>query len=173
MVVDYICDFLDKLSCHFCNVNVYVAPGNHSRINPKKEQDLTHENMDNLLIPFIRARMQNYENIRCYTNDIEQTMAIFPVRNINVAAVHGDKDPFNDVANRINKLLRTRIDLIVTGHRHTNAFKSDGDVKVVQSGCLSGCDEYALNNRLREKPEQVVCVISEQHGLDCIYDIKF
>ncbi len=173
MVMDYICDFLDALSRKFNQVNVYVAPGNHSRINAKKEQDLAHENMDNLIIPFLRGRMQNYGNIHCYTNEVEQSIAIFPVRNINVAAVHGDKDSFGVVADRINKLLRTRIDLIITGHKHTNQLYTDADVKVIQSGCLSGTDEYALNNRLRNKPEQAVCVISESEGLDCLYDVKF
>lgn len=173
MVTDYICDFLAQLSYRFNRVNVYVAPGNHSRINPKKDQDIAHENMDNLIIPFLRAKMQNFDNIYCFENGIEQSMAVFPIYNINVCAVHGDKDSFEGVADRINKLLRTRIDLIVTGHRHTNQMRTDGDVKVIQSGCISGSDEYAINNRMRNRPEQAVCVITEREGLDCVYDIKF
>lgn len=173
IVTDYVCDFLAELSYRFENIYVYVAPGNHSRINAKKDQDLTHENMDNLLIPFLRAKMQNFGNISFYDNSVEQSMAVFPVYNINVCAIHGDKDTFENVADRINKFLRVRIDLIITGHKHTNQFKTDGDVKVVQSGCISGSDEYALNNRMRNRPEQAVCVITEEEGLDCIYDIKF
>lgn len=173
MATDYICDFISVLSGRFKEVNVYVAPGNHSRINAKKEQDIAHENMDNLVIPFISARMQNYPNVHCFTNDIEQSMAVFPVRGINVVAVHGDKDAFSSVADNINKLLRTRVDLIITGHLHTLALKTDADVKVVQSGCLSGSDEFAINHRLRGKPEQAICIISDEEGLDCIYDVKF
>lgn len=173
MVTDYICDFLAELSYKFQNVHVYVAPGNHSRINPKKDQDLAHENMDNLLIPFLKAKMQNFENIDCHSNDIEQSMAVFPVYHINVCAIHGDKDPFDNAADRINKFLKLGIDLIITGHKHTNQFRTDADVKCVQSGCLSGPDEFAINNRMRNRPEQAVCVITETEGLDCIYDIKF
>lgn len=173
IVTDYVCDFLAELSYRFEYIHVYVAPGNHSRINAKKDQDLTHENMDNLLLPFLRAKMQNFGNISFYDNSVEQSMAVFSVYNINVCAVHGDKDTFENVADRINKFLRVRIDLIITGHKHTNQFKTDGDVKVVQSGCISGSDEYALNNRMRNRPEQAVCVITEEEGLDCIYDIKF
>ena len=173
MVTDYICDFLDKLSRKFNSVYVYVAPGNHSRINAKKEQDLAHENMDNLLIPFISARMQNYPNVKCEDNKYEQGVALFSVRGLNVAAVHGDKDPFDKVVDRLSKMLQVHIDLILIGHLHTNKFYTDADVKIVQSGCLSGSDEFAINHRLRNRPEQAVCVISEQEGLDCIYDIKF
>lgn len=173
MVSDYICDFLSALSYKFKNVNVYVAPGNHSRINPKKDESLTHENLDNLLIPFVRAKMQNYENVNCYDNGVEQTMAVFPVYSLNVVAVHGDKDPLDKVADRINGLLRVRVGLIITGHKHTNQLVTTADVKCVQSGCLSGSDEYSLNNRMRNRPEQAVCVVTEREGLDCIYDIKF
>jgi len=173
MVVDYICDFLDALSRKFRHVNVYVAPGNHSRIHAKKDESLAHENFDNLVIPFLRGKMQNYPNIHCYTNDIEQSMAIFPVRGINVASVHGDKDSFATVADRLNKLLRTRIDCIITGHKHTFAVNTSADVTVIQSGCLCGTDSFALDNRLRNKPEQAVCIVSEAEGLDCIYNVKF
>lgn len=173
MVTDYICDFLAELAYNFEIVNVYVAPGNHSRINPKKEQDIAHENMDNLIIPFVRARMQQFSNVYCWDNDIEQSIALFSVHNINVAAIHGDKDPFETAADRINKFLRVRVDLIITGHKHTNQFRTSADVKCVQSGCLHGSDEYAINNRLRNRPEQAVCIITEKEGLDCIYDIKF
>ena len=172
-VTDYICDFLGELSTVFANVNVYVAPGNHSRVVPKKDQALAHENMDNLIIPFLRAKMQNYSTVHFYDNDIDSSVAVFPVRYINVAAVHGDRDSFESVADNLNKLLRIKLDLIITGHRHTNKMMTVSDVKVIQSGCLSGSDEYALNNRLRNRPEQTVCVVSDSEGLDCVYDIKF
>ena len=124
MVVDYICDFLDALSRKFRHVNVYVAPGNHSRIHAKKDESLAHENFDNF-------------------------------------------------ADRLNKLLRTRIDCIITGHKHTFAVNTSADVTVIQSGCLCGTDSFALDNRLRNKPEQAVCIVSEVEGLDCIYNVKF
>lgn len=173
MVTDYICDFLLQLSARFANVNVYVAPGNHSRVVAKKDQSVVHENLDNLIIPFLRAKLQNFDNIHFYDNNVDPSIVVFPVRYINVAAVHGDRDSLDNVADNLSKLLRVKLDLILTGHRHTNRMITSSDVKVVQSGCLSGSDEYALNARLRNRPEQVVCIISETEGLDCIYDIKF
>ena len=173
MVVDYICDFLAELSYTFENVNVYVAPRNHSRINPKKDQNLEHENLDNLLLPFLTAKLQLFNNVHCYENDIEQTMAVFSVYDINVVAIHGDKDPFKHAADLINKFLKMNVGLIITGHKHTNQLTTSADVKCVQSGCLSGPDEFSLNNRMRNRPEQAVCVVTAREGLDCIYDIKF
>ena len=154
-------------------MNVYVVPGNHSRITPKKDESLAHENMDNLLIPFLQAKLQNYKNVICHKNDIEQGVAIFSVRNINVFAIHGDKDSFGVAADNMRKMFGIKPNIILTGHRHTNALMTDYDTKVVQSGCLSGSDQYCIEKRLNNKPEQAVCVISETEGLDCIYDIKF
>lgn len=173
MATDYICEFLGNLSSHFEDINVYVAPGNHSRINPKKEQDLAHENMDNLIIPFIKARLQNYDNIHCFTNDIEQSMAMFTVRNLCIVGIHGDKDSPDKVINNLWNMYHAKVDIVLLGHRHTNAMLTCGDVKVVQSGCLCGTDSYAVDIRKSNRPEQAVIVISEKEGLDCIYDIKF
>lgn len=172
-IIYHIADFLILLSEKFENVNVYVAPGNHSRINPKKEDGLDKENIDNLIIPFLEAKLQNYMNIRCYKNNMDHSVAIFTVRNRMCAAVHGDKDNISDVVENLWKLTGISFDIIFTGHKHTNKLLTSHDCKVVQSGCLIGMDEYAINNRLRNRPEQAVCIISEVEGLDCIYDIKF
>lgn len=173
MVTDYIGQFLMELSAHFENVQVYVAPGNHSRMTPKKDENIEHENFDNLVIPFLQAKLQNYKNITCYTNNVEQGIAMFNVRDTRVCAVHGDKDSLNSVADNMRRMFKFLPDVILTGHRHTNALKTDYDVKIVQSGCLSGSDQYCVDKRLKNRPEQALCVISETEGLDCIYDIKF
>ena len=172
-ITDYLCDFLAKLSEEFKEVNFYVAPGNHSRINPKKEQDLAHENMDNLIIPFVRAKMQNYNNIICHENLVEQSMAMFEVKGLSVVAVHGDKDLPDKVVNNLWNMFHAKVDIVLLGHRHTNALLTCGDVKVVQSGCLSGTDSYTIDIRKSNRPEQAVMVITESEGLDCIYDVKF
>lgn len=173
MATDYICDFLSNLATYFTDVNVYVAPGNHSRINPKKEQDLAHENMDNLIIPFIKARLQDHKNIYCYQNSIEQSMAMFTVQNLCVVGVHGDKDSPDKVVNNLWNMYHARVDIVLLGHRHTNAMLTYGDVKVVQSGCLCGTDPFAVDIRKSNRPEQAIIIVSEKEGLDCIYDIKF
>ena len=173
MVTDYICDFISKLSDWFKNVYVYVAPGNHGRIVAKKDQSLANENFDNLLSPFIKAKMQLYPNVFCRENTIDQGIAVFGVRGLTVVSTHGDLDPIDKVADNMRNMLKTNIDLILVGHRHTNRLYTECDVKVVQSGCLSGTDSYAVSIRKNNRPEQAVCVISEREGLDCIYDVKF
>ena len=44
------------------------------------------------------------------------------------------------------------------------------DTKVIQSGCVSGSDNYAIDIRKVNKAEQTVSVITDD-GLLCLYDI--
>ncbi len=62
-VTNFISEFLSELSYHFNTVNVYICPGNHSRISPKKEDSLKGENIDHLALPFLEAKLQNFKNI--------------------------------------------------------------------------------------------------------------
>ena len=169
---NYISQFLSELSYRFEEVNVYMCPGNHSRISPKKEDSLKGENIDNLAIPFLEAKLQNFENINFHNNNIEESIAMFSVRGNVVMASHGDKDSPGNVVQRFTLMFGMRPDLVYLGHRHTNAMTTVYDTKVIQSGCMSGSDNYCMDKRLKNKPEQTISVVTE-NGLECLYDMKF
>lgn len=171
-VTNYISEFLAELSYKFNSVNVYVCPGNHSRISPKKEDSLKGENIDHLAIPFLQAKLQNFKNIVFNENKIEESIAMFNVRNNTVMASHGDKDSPNNVVQKFTLLFGIRPSLVYLGHRHTNGLTTVYNTKVIESGTLSGTDNYALNLRLHSKPSQTISVITND-GLDCLYDVKF
>lgn len=171
-VTNYISQFLSELSYHFNTVNVYICPGNHSRISPKKEDSLKGENIDHLAIPFLEAKLQNFENIKFFRNEIEESIAMFNVRNNTVMASHGDKDTPNNVVQKFTLLFGIRPSLVYLGHRHTNGLTTVYNTKVVESGTLSVTDNYALDLRLHSKPSQTISVITKD-GLDCLYDVKF
>lgn len=172
MITDYISQFLAELSYHFETVNVYIAPGNHSRISPKKEDSLKGENIDHLAIPFLEAKLQNYKTIKFHRNKVEESVAMFSVRGNNVFSSHGDKDDPQNVVQKFTLLFEIHPDIIYLGHRHTNAMSTVYNTKVIQSGCLSGNDNYSLDKRLKNYPEQTISVVTKD-GLDCLYDVKF
>lgn len=171
-VTSYIAQFLSELSYHFNTVNVYICPGNHSRISPKKEDSLKGENIDHLAIPFLEAKLQNFKNIAFNTNKIEESIAMFNVRNNVVMASHGDKDAPSNVVQKFTLLFGIRPSLVYLGHRHTNGLTTIYNTKVIESGTLSGTDNYALDLRLHSKPSQTISVITD-NGLDCLYDVNF
>ena len=172
MVTDYLAQFIRELSYHFNKVNVYMAIGNHGRLSPKKDDNLTHENMDNLVLPFLEAKLQNFDNVICHKNDIEDTIAMFAIRGTNVFSSHGDRETPQNAIQKLTLFTGIRPDIYLCGHRHTNAMTTVYNSKVLQAGCLSGSDSYCMDKRLQNKPEQLLCVVTDK-GLDCIYDVKF
>ena len=165
-VTNYLSEFLSELSYHFNCVNVYICPGNHSRISPKKEDSLKGENIDHLALPFLEAKLQNFKNINFFKNNIEESIAMFNVRNNVVMASHGDKDSPSNVVQKFTLLFGLRPALVYLGHRHTNGLTTVYDCKVVESGCMSGVDNYALYLRVKgrlflllQKKDLIACMM--------------
>ena len=170
-VSEMISAMLIRLANHFNHIYVYTTPGNHSRISPKKEEALDGENMDILLPFYLKARMQNVKNITICDNTIEPEIAMFNSRGNNVFAAHGHKDSPSNVVQNFTMMFNIKPDIVLLGHRHTNAMETVYDTKVIQSGCVSGADAYAMSIRKTNKPEQTVSVIGD-NGLICLYDIQ-
>ena len=170
-ISELISAMLIRMANHFNHIYVYVTPGNHSRISPKKEEALDGENMDVLLPFYLKARLQNIENISICDNTIEPEIAMFNIRGNNVFAAHGHKDNPASVVQNFTMLFGIKPDIVLLGHRHTNGLTTVYDTKVIESGCVSGADQFAMSIRKANRPEQTVSVIGED-GLICLYDIK-
>lgn len=166
-----ISNFVQALSGMFGEVHVYSVPGNHSRVQPKKEDNLRGENLD-FLIPFILTLiLKDYRNVHIHEENIEPTVAAFSVRGQHVFGVHGDKDSMESVVQRLTMMFGSKPDIVLAGHRHTNGMRTVYDTKVIESGSVVGSDSYCMDHRLRNKPEQTVLVVTSA-GLDCLYDIQ-
>lgn len=170
LISELISAMLARLSNHFNHVYVYVTPGNHSRISPKKEDSLDGENMDLLLPFYLKARMQNFTNISICENRIDDEIAMFSIRGNTVFATHGHKDSPANVVQNFTMMYDIKPAIVLLGHRHTNSLTTVYDTKVIQSGCVSGTDNYALSLRKTNRPEQTVSVVGD-NGLICLYDI--
>ena len=170
-VSELISAMLIRMANHFNHIYVYTTPGNHSRISPKKEEALDGENMDVLLPFYLKARMQNIKNITICDNTIEPEIAMFNIRGNNVFAAHGHKDSPSSVVQNFTMMFGIKPQIVLLGHRHTNSMETVYDTKVIQSGCVSGSDNYATSIRKTNRPEQTVSVIGDG-GLICLYDIQ-
>ena len=170
-ISELISAMLVRMANHFNHIYVYTTPGNHSRISPKKEDALDGENMDVLLPFYLKARMQNIKNITICDNTIEPEIAMFNIRGNNVFAAHGHKDSPSNVVQNFTMMFGIKPDIVLLGHRHTSSMETVYDTKVIQSGCVSGSDAYAMSIRKTNKPEQTVSVIGD-NGLICLYDIQ-
>lgn len=164
--------FVRDLSKMFAEVHVYSVPGNHGRVQPKKEDNLRGENFD-CLVPFIVGLLlKDYENVEIHENVIEQTVAMFSVRGQKVFGVHGDKDAMESVVQKLTMMFSMKPDIVLAGHRHTNGMRTIYDSRVIESGCMSGPDSYCMDHRLKNKPEQTVVVVTD-NGVECTYNVVF
>lgn len=170
-ISELISSMLVILSNSFNHIYVYTTPGNHSRISPKKEEALDGENMDVLLPFYLKAKLQNFENVYICDNSIEPEIAMFNIRGNNIFSSHGHKDNPSSVVQNFTMLFGIKPDIVLLGHRHTNGLTTVFDTKVIESGCVSGTDQYAMSIRKANKPEQTISVIGDD-GLICLYDIQ-
>lgn len=159
------------LSGFFANVYIYITPGNHSRISPKKEDSLDGENLDVLLPFYLKARLQNFKNVFICENTIDPEIAMFSIRGQKVFAAHGHKDSPANVVQNFMLMFNIRPDIVLLGHRHTNGLTTVYNCKVLETGCISGSDPYAVGLRKINKAEQLVSVVSA-NGIDCLYDLQ-
>lgn len=171
LVSELISSMIVELANNFNSVYVYTTPGNHSRVSAKKEDSLDGENMDVLLPFYLKARMQNVVNVHICDNTVEPEIAMFSIRGVNVFSAHGHKDAPSNVVQNFTMMFGVKPDIVLLGHRHTNGMTTVYDTKVVESGCVSGTDAYAVSIRKSNRPEQTVSVV-DKNGLVCLYDIQ-
>lgn len=162
--------FIGEMAKMFVDVEVYSVPGNHSRVFPNKEDNEHGEYLDRLVTYYVNAKCAMINNVHVNDNSVDNSIAAFTVRDLNVAAVHGDKDSASNVVQNLTMMLRTKPDVVLMGHRHTNGLTTVYDTKVYESGCVDGADSYCMDKRLLNKPEQTVLVITDM-GVDCAYDV--
>lgn len=170
-ISELISAMLIKIANHFNHIYVYVTPGNHSRISHKKEDSLDGENMDVLLPFYLKAKLQNINNIDICENNIDPEIAMFNIRGNNVFASHGHKDNPASVVQNFTMMFGIKPDIVLLGHRHLNGLTTVYNTKVIESGCCSGTDQYAMSIRKTNRPEQTISVVG-QDGLVCLYDIQ-
>ena len=170
-ISELISAMLIKIANHFNHIYVYVTPGNHSRISPKKEDSLDGENMDVLLPFYLKAKLQNINNIDICENNIDPEIAMFNIRGNNVFASHGHKDNPASVVQNFTMMFGIKPDIVLLGHRHLNGLTTVYNTKVIESGCCSGTSQYAMSIRKTNRPEQTVSVVGHD-GLVCLYDIQ-
>lgn len=167
----YLCQFLETLRNWFEHIEVHSVVGNHSRIFPEKEKQIKGEYFDDLVCFNIQTYFREVEQVEVKENQYDESIAVFEICGHTWFAIHGDLDSDKTALERLTMIVGKKPDGIIKGHSHTNSLASPSNSKVVQSGCISGIDDYCINKRIIGRPEQALVVTDTNDTIKCLYDI--
>ncbi len=170
-VSELISEFLAELSRHFARVTFVSVAGNHSRLDPNKNNALVSERLDDLVEWYLSARLQNFENIVIGGGTkVDETMYLIDVRGKTYCGVHGDFDGSPGKVQALQTMAQTPIYAVLSGHLHHNKTDQVQGIKTVMAGSFIGMDDYCVQKRIMGRAEQMVCVCDD-NGIRCCYDI--
>lgn len=168
---ELIAEFIAELSKYFKTVKFVSVSGNHSRIDPNKENALVDERLDDLIEWYVSARLQNFENVEIGSGEkIDSTMYLIDIRGKNYCGVHGDFDGSASKVQSLQTMVGKPLYAVLSGHMHHNKVDEVQGVKTVMAGSFLGMDSYCVQKRIYGRPEQMICVCDE-NGIVCHYDI--
>ena len=170
-VSELIAYFLAFLAKYFNKVRFVSVAGNHSRLG-KKEDALKDERLDDLVEWYLKARLQNIENIKFDEyKKIDNTMYVVKVQGLNYIGVHGDYDASESSIHNLISMVEEPVYGILSGHLHHNKIDTIQGVKTIMGGSMIGMDSYCIQKRIVGVPEQIVCICT-QDGLKCTYNVE-
>lgn len=170
-VSEMIAEFIAELSKHFKTVKFVSVAGNHSRIEPNKENALTGERLDDLIEWWLKARLQNFQNVKIGAGvKIDPTMYLINIRGLNYLGVHGDFDTGTSKVQSLQAMIDRPLYAVLSGHLHHNKVDSVQGIKTIMAGSFLGVDQYCVEKRIYGRAEQMVCVC-DNSGVICYYDI--
>ena len=171
-VSELISDFLAEISKHFKSVMFVSVAGNHSRLDTKDDSP-KDERVDDLVEWYLKARLQNIENIKIgYQNQLDETMYLMNIRGLNYLGVHGDFDQNNGQVLKAVAMIQTPVYAVLTGHKHHNKIDETQGIKVIMAGSFLGTNDYCIQKRIYGKPEQLLC-ICDKNGMNDYHEVVF
>lgn len=169
-----IAGFIQALCACFPRIEVYSVSGNHSRVNAKKEDNLPGDNLDSLIPFYLKAIFGKTDRVSI-TDDTGYGEYFNEFRSCGWSFVmmHGDLDTTDKAVYNATQIRQFVPDVVLVGHRHNSGLLTEGQTRVVQTGCLCGTDAYAYNKRLFAPPEQAVIIVTDRRPIECLYNVQF
>ena len=171
-VSELIAEFIAELSKHFVTVTFVSVAGNHSRLDPNKDNALVSERLDDLIEWYLAARLQSFENVIIGGGEkVDETMYLIDVRGKTYCGVHGDFDGSPSKIQALQTMARKPLYAVLSGHLHHCKIDDVQGIRTIMAGSFLGMDDYCVQKRIYGKPEQMVCVCDET-GVRCSYNVS-
>lgn len=172
----YMVKFLSRLSEELEVTYHHVLEGNHSELRSFGDRTWTCENMERIIITYIKDMTEN--NPRITVPDYKGQFCSYDILGYNIYARHGHrKINENKVIGDVSLQLRKFIDYTYFGHLHHYKRKtvSTGETnnkEVIFLPSIMGEDEYSQDFGFGgAKASAVLDVYEESKGIKCSYNI--
>ena len=170
-VSELIAEFIAELSKHFATVTFVSVAGNHSRLDPNKDNALVSERLDDLVEWYLSARLQNFNNVIIGGGEkVDETMYLIDVRGKTYCGVHGDFDGSASKVQALQTMVRKPLYAVLSGHLHHCKMDDVQGIRTIMAGSFLGMDDYCVQKRIYGRPEQMVSVCDES-GVRCSYNV--
>ena len=171
-VSELIAEFIAELSKHFVTVTFVSVAGNHSRLDPNKDNALVSERLDDLIEWYLAARLQSFENVIIGGGEkVDETMYLIDVRGKTYCGVHGDFDGSANKIQALQTMARKPLYAVLSAHLHHCKMDDVQGIRTIMAGSFLGMDDYCVQKRIYGRPEQMVCVCDET-GVRCSYNVS-
>ena len=172
----YMVKFLNRLSEELEITYHHVLEGNHSEIRSFGDRTWTCENMERIIITYIKDMTEN--NPRIIVPEYNGQYCSYDILGYNIYARHGHrKINENKVIGDVTLKLKKFIDYVYFGHLHHSKRKtvSTGDTnnkEVIYLPSIMGEDEYSQDFMFGgSKACAVLDIFEENKGIKCTYNI--
>lgn len=172
----YMVKFLNRLSEELEVAYHHVLEGNHSEIRSFGDKTWTCENMERIIITYIKDMTES--NSRITVPEYNGQYCSYDILGYNIYARHGHrKINENKVIGDVTLKLKKFIDYVYFGHLHHSKRKtvSTGETnnkEVIYLPSIMGEDEYSQDFMFGgSKACAVLDVFEENKGIKCTYNI--
>lgn len=168
-----IAEFLDDLSEHFFVEYYHVPTANHSQTRPlgSKANELSAEDVEQVIVHYIHDLLRNNHNVQCHIPDNSGSV-YFEVCGRKVLALHGHQYGISSIEN-IAKDYSARdgvfYDTIILGHTHAAreyvlSESVSGDIEALVVPAFCGTDPYSDSILKRNRPAARIYRYNEDIG---------
>ena len=174
-VAEILAQSIEWIAQYIPHVDISMTYGNHGRTVQVKDDNIHRDNMERVILWWLRQRLAPHKNI--IVNDESDNEFLFlNVRGHVICASHGDLDSVTQSPRLLGTLFAKKygvdVEYILLGDKHHHESFEELGITAMICGSLCGADDYANKKRLFSRPEQLLLIVNEEDGVDAEYRLS-
>lgn len=173
-VSEILAQSIENLSGCVEETSVYMTYGNHGRTVQNKGDSIHRDNMERLILWWLRQRLAANQSVRI-ADESENEFIFVNAAGHDICATHGDLDSVTASPRLIPALAKRAgrsVEYIIHGDKHHIDMKEELGVTARVCGSLCGTDDFANGKRLYSDPYQFLLIVDPTYGPDAEYNLR-